>query len=38
MALDKSSSETLSIIKNEIEEEKVFSQLLPFNKNNFYLF
>ena len=38
MALDKSSSETLSIIKNEIEEEKVLSQLLPFNKNNFYLF
>ena len=38
MALDKSSSETLSIIKNEIEEEKALSQLLPFNKNNFYLF
>ena len=39
MALDKSSSQTLSIIKNEIEEEeKVFSQLLPFNKNNSYLF
>ena len=38
MALDKSSSETLSIIKNEIEEEKVFLQLLPFNKNNSYLF
>ena len=38
MALDKSSSEILSIIKNEIEEEKVLSQLLPFNKNNSYLF
>ena len=40
MALDQSSLETLSIIKNEIEEEeeKVFSQLLPFNKNNSYLF
>ena len=38
MTLDKSSLETLSIIKNEIEEDKVFTQLLPFNKNNSYLF
>ena len=38
MTLDKSSLETLSIIKNEIEEDKVFAQLLPFNKNNSYLF
>lgn len=38
ITLDKSSLETLSTIKNETEEDKDFLQLLPFNKNNSYLF